>query len=88
MLDGACWVTSGAAGLNSKGSYLGTSRLAACEAGCKPYPLNSGRPDFFWTKQMLGFLERGWIRATTFEGTLQGGLEGSLPGGGTKVRRA
>ena len=24
----------------------------------------------------------GWIRATTFEGTLQGGLEGSLPGGG------
>ena len=25
---------------------------------------------------------RGWIRATTFEGTLQGGLEGSLPGGG------
>ena len=26
----------------------------------------------------------GWIRATTFEGTLQGGLEGSVPGGGAR----
>ena len=39
------------------------------------------------TKQCTTELEStsipgGWIRATTFEGTLQGGLEGSLPGGG------
>ena len=43
--------------------------------GCLPF---GNQPQTSW----------GWIRATTFEGTLQGGLEGSLPGGGTKVRRA